>query len=89
MLSVLKKTYIPLLSLFIFAMGSGFFITLITYAMHYRHALPLTIGAMSGMYYLGLMCGAFRIEPLFLELVTSEPLQHFHQLSPWLAFCMA
>lgn len=67
MLSVLKKTYIPLLSLFIFAMGSGFFITLITYAMHYRHALPLTIGAMSGMYYLGLMCGAFRIEPFIFR----------------------
>lgn len=67
MLTVLKKTYIPLLSLLIFAMGSGFFITLITYAMHHRHALPLTIGVMNGMYYIGLMCGAFRIEPFIFR----------------------
>ena len=63
MLQVLKKTYIPLLSLFIFAMGSGFFITLISLAMNQMHEPPLIIGAINGVYYIGLVCGAFRIEP--------------------------
>lgn len=67
MIQVLRKTYIPLLSLFIFAMGSGFFITLISYAMNFRHELPIVIGVMNGMYYIGLVCGSFRIEPFIFR----------------------
>lgn len=63
MLKVIKQTFIPLLSLFIFALGSGFFITLISLTMNHHHELPILIGSMSGIYYIGLVCGAFRIEP--------------------------
>lgn len=62
MLDLIKKTVAPLLSLFIFAMGSGFFMTLISLTMNTHHEAPLLIGAMTGIYYAGLVCGSFKIE---------------------------
>lgn len=63
MLKIIKQTYIPLLSLFIFALGSGFFITLISLVMNKFHEPPMLIGAMTAIYYVGLVSGSFRIEP--------------------------
>jgi MFS family permease len=63
MLKLIRKTLAPLLSLFIFALGSGFFLTLISLTMNFHHESPMLIGAMTGVYYAGLFCGAFRIEP--------------------------
>ncbi len=60
--NVIKKTFIPLLSLFIFAMGSGFFVTLIALAMNRSHEKPILIGAISGCYYIGLVVGSYKIE---------------------------
>jgi MFS family permease len=62
MSNLIKKTFAPLLSLFIFALGSGFFITLISLAMNFHHEPPILIGAMTGIYYAGLVCGSFNIE---------------------------
>lgn len=62
MLALIKKTVAPLLSLFIFAMGSGFFMTLISLAMNTHHEASILIGAMTSIYYAGLVCGAFKIE---------------------------
>ncbi|MDF1827468.1 MAG: MFS transporter [Legionellaceae bacterium] len=62
MLALIKKTLAPLLSLFIFAMGSGFFMTLISLTMNAHHEVPILIGAMTGVYYAGLVCGSFKIE---------------------------
>ena len=62
MLELIKKTVAPLLSLFIFAMGSGFFLTLISLTMNTHHEAPILIGAMTGIYYAGLVCGSFKIE---------------------------
>ncbi|GAB4391799.1 MAG: MFS transporter [Gammaproteobacteria bacterium] len=62
MLSILKKTYVPLASLFIFVIGSGLFTTLIALRLHADNTNPLLIGSMTTAYYLGLMLGAFRIE---------------------------
>jgi MFS family permease len=62
MLKLIKQTLAPLLSLFIFALGSGFFLTLISLTMNFHHESPMLIGAMTGVYYAGLVCGAFRIE---------------------------
>lgn len=63
MLDVLKKTLSPLISLFIFALCSGFFLTVLSLAMHLHEEPPLLIGAMTGVFYVGLVCGSFRIEP--------------------------
>ena len=63
MQDIVKKIISPLLSLFIFALCSGFFVTLISLAMHDNHETPLMIGAMSGVFYIGIVCGAFRMEP--------------------------
>lgn len=58
----LKTIMSPLLSLFIFALCSGFFLTFLSLAMHKHDEPPLMIGAMTGVFYAGLVCGSFRIE---------------------------
>ncbi len=62
MLAVLLETFVPLLSLFIFVLGTGFFSTLLALKMTLNHASPLIIGAMTGVYYAGLVLGSFRVE---------------------------
>ncbi|MDF1677994.1 MAG: MFS transporter [Legionellaceae bacterium] len=62
MLDVIKKTIAPLLSLFIFVFGSGFFLTLLSLVMNTRHEPPLLVGSMTGVFYAGLVCGSFKIE---------------------------
>lgn len=62
MYDILKKTYSPLISLFIFTLGSALCITLGTIRLHNENASTLIIGLMSTAYYLGLVLGSFRIE---------------------------
>lgn len=62
MLSVLIETAVPLLSLFIFILGMGFFSTLLALKMTLNHASPFIIGAMTGVFYAGLVLGSFRAE---------------------------
>lgn len=63
MLTLLKSVSAPLLSLFIFILGSGLFTTLLAVRLHQDHASAIYIGAISAAYYAGLGCGSFRIEP--------------------------
>jgi MFS family permease len=67
MKSILKLTFAPLLSLFIFILGSGLFTTLLTVRLHNEGVSTLFIGAMSGAYYAGLAYGSFKIERYILN----------------------
>lgn len=67
MYDVIKKTTAPLLSLFIFALCSGYFLTLLALTMNAHDESPLLIGTMTGVFYAGLVCGAFRIEPFIIR----------------------
>lgn len=58
---LIHKILAPLLSLFVFALCSGFFISLTSLAMHVNHEHPLVIGAMSSAFFIGLICGSFRM----------------------------
>jgi len=67
MIDIFKKTTAPLLSLFIFVLGSGFFLTVLSLVMNTHHESPALIGSMSGFYYAGLMYGAFRLERFIIR----------------------
>lgn len=67
MYTILKLTFVPLLSLFIFILGSGLFTTLVTVRLHNAGVNPLMIGAMTGCYYAGLAYGSFQIERFILR----------------------
>ncbi|MCH9757217.1 MAG: MFS transporter [Gammaproteobacteria bacterium] len=67
MLDTLKKTLSPLVGLFIFALCSGFFLTLLSLAMHAHDESPLLIGMMTGMFYAGLVFGSFHLEPFIVR----------------------
>lgn len=62
MFSVIKETLVPLISLFIFVLGNGFFSTLLAYNMTLNGETEFFIGAMTGVLYAGLVLGSFRIE---------------------------
>ncbi|STX36967.1 MFS transporter [Legionella feeleii] len=59
---VMIEIFVPLLSLFIFILGTGFFSTLLALNMTLSHASPLAIGAMTGVFYAGLVVGSFRMD---------------------------
>jgi MFS family permease len=67
MLDALKKTFSPLLGLFIFALGSGFFLTLLSLAMHAHNEPPILIGVMTGIFFAGLVCGSLCLEPFIVR----------------------
>lgn len=60
--AVMIEIFVPLLSLFIFILGTGFFSTLLALNMTLSHASPLAIGAMTGIFYAGLVLGSFRMD---------------------------
>lgn len=64
---VLSVTKAPLLSLFIFILGSGLFTTLLTVRLHHEGISSVYIGALTGFYYAGLAIGAFKIEGYILR----------------------
>ena len=67
MKNLLKTTFAPLLSLFIFVLGSGLFTTLLTIRLHHEGVSSLLIGAITGAYYAGLAYGSFKIESYILK----------------------
>ena len=62
MLAVIYETYVPLLSLFIFVLGTGFFSSLLALGMTAHHEPAFLIGLMSSVFYAGLLIGSFRVE---------------------------
>jgi len=62
MFTVIRETLVPLISLFIFVLGNGFFSTLLAYNMTLNGEPEFFIGAMTGVMYSGLVIGSFRIE---------------------------
>tara|TARA_Y100000588_G_C14268348_1_gene931047 strand:+ start:2522 stop:3817 length:1296 start_codon:yes stop_codon:yes gene_type:complete len=61
---ILTETLAPLVSLFIFVLGAGFFSTLLALAMTTHGASPIMIGSLTGFYYAGLVLGSLRIDRL-------------------------
>lgn len=59
-----KNVAPPLISLFIFSMGSGLLSTLTTLRLYEINTPALLIGAMMSVFYLGLIVGTFRFERL-------------------------
>lgn len=68
MLSVLKQTLAPLLSLFIFELGNGFFPTLLALQLSSAHVSEWLIGFISGAFYGGLLLGSIYIETIILRI---------------------
>ncbi len=62
MLNVLRLVIAPLVSLFIFTLGSGLFTTLLALRLHESGASTFIVGLMTAAYYGGLFCGSFRSE---------------------------
>lgn len=63
-LSALRLAIAPLVSLFIFELGNGFFPTLLSLNLSLQGQSSLIIGCVAGAFYGGLLLGAFSIEPL-------------------------
>mgnify|MGYP006075163713 CR=1 FL=1 len=64
LLSVLRLAVAPLVSLFIFELGNGFFPTLLSLQLSVQGHSDLIIGCVAGSFYGGLLLGAFSIEPI-------------------------
>jgi MFS family permease len=64
---MLKLLFSPLLSLFVFMLGSGLFTTLVILRLHIDNFSSITIGAMTSAYYAGLVIGSFRSERFILR----------------------
>lgn len=64
---MLKLLFSPLLSLFLFMLGSGLFTTLVILRLHIDNFSSITIGAMTSAYYAGLVIGSFRSERFILR----------------------
>lgn len=67
MLTVIFEAFVPLLSLFIFVLGTGFFATLLTLSMTLHHEPPILIGALTSLFYAGLVLGSFRAEKFIIR----------------------
>ena len=67
MFFVLRETVVPLLSLFIFLLGAGFFSTLLALKMTLNLASPMMIGAVTAFFYAGLVLGSFRADRFILR----------------------
>ena len=61
-LKIIRIIFSPLLSLFIFVLGSGLFMTLITLRLDEEHASSLAIGSMTAAFYIGLILASSRVE---------------------------
>lgn len=65
--NVIAITTAPLLSLFIFILGSGLFTTLLAVRLQHEGVSSIYIGALTGVYYTGLGIGAFKIESYIIR----------------------
>lgn len=68
MLNVIYETFVPLVSLFIFVLGTGFFSTLLALKMTVAQEPAILIGALTGVFYAGLVLGSFRIEGFIIRI---------------------
>lgn len=64
----MRQFLAPLLSIFIFVLGNGFFPTLLALKLNLTDASDVIIGAMTALNYLGLLSGAFCIERLLCRI---------------------
>lgn len=67
MFSVIFEAFVPLLSLFIFVLGTGFFSTLLSFSMTMHHEPPMLIGVLTSLFYAGLVLGSFRAERFIIR----------------------
>ena len=65
---ILIETLAPLISLFIFVLGSGFFSTLLALSMTTHGASSIMIGSLTGFFYAGLVLGSLRIDKLITRI---------------------
>lgn len=68
MTNLIKIAFAPLLGLFIFLLGTGFFSTLLVLKMTIVHASTWLIGAMTGIFYTGVIWGSLRTEQIILQI---------------------
>lgn len=68
LINVLLKSISPLVSLFIFILGSGFSGTYMASVQTQMHASPFLIGLMTSSLYAGLVIGSFRIERIIVRI---------------------
>jgi MFS family permease len=68
MLLIIIETFAPLLSLFLFILGAGFFSTLLALDMTLNQASPFMIGSLTGLFYAGIVIGTFRVEKFITRL---------------------
>ncbi len=64
MIDILKRNSAPLISLFVFVLGNGFFATFLASNLAHRQVSSLFIGLMTTSLYFGLVIGSFKIEKL-------------------------
>lgn len=68
MLFILSEAFIPLLSLSLFILGTGFLSTLLILIMANHQESTFTIGALSAIYYGGFIFGALRMDKLIIRI---------------------
>jgi len=67
MLNVIFEVYVPLLSSFIFLLGTGFFSTYLAIKMTLAHEPVMLIGSLTGVFYAGLFIGSYRVERFIIR----------------------
>lgn len=67
MLSIIRTTFSPLVSLFVLLLGNGLFTTLLTVRLHLEGVDAMTIGSMTAAFYAGLVFASFRIERIIIR----------------------
>ncbi|QRN02461.1 MFS transporter [Legionella sp. MW5194] len=68
MTPLIKCAFAPLLSLFIFLLGAGFFSTLLILKMTLAQASTWFMGAVTSVFYIGVVAGSLRTESIILRL---------------------
>lgn len=67
MLPIVRQIVAPLLSLILFTLGSGLFITLLVVRLHLDGVSSYIIGGVTAAYYAGFVSGSFRIERFIIR----------------------
>ncbi|KTD45957.1 putative MFS-type transporter YcaD [Legionella rubrilucens] len=68
MTPLIKCAFAPLFSLFIFLLGAGFFSTLLILKMTLEQASTWLMGAITSVFYIGVVAGSLRTEQIILRL---------------------
>lgn len=67
MLQIFRSALAPLVSLFLFTFGTGYFTTLTTIGMNHFGSSTMMIGLASSVFYLGLVLGSVRISKFIIR----------------------